>query len=91
LRAGEKEDYMRADEKLMYGKMLELVNGQDPALASNAAMNLVAALIVGISPSLAEADVAAEYAARQIAEMVKAHWRTKHEQGQAANLYSASF
>jgi hypothetical protein len=49
---------MRQDEKMMYGKMLEIVDGQDVGLSSNAAMNLVAALIVGFRlrlnrPSLA--------------------------------------
>ena len=49
---------MANDEKLLFGKMIEIVNGQDAGLSSNAAMNLVAALIVGMSQSLAEAEAA---------------------------------
>jgi hypothetical protein len=61
----------------MYQKMVEFMNGQDVGLASNAAMDLVAALIVGISPSLEQAELGAEYAGKQIAEMVKLHWRAQ--------------
>ena len=68
---------MHNDEKLMFGKMIEIVNGQDAGLSSNAAMNLVAALIVGMSQSLAEAEAAAEYAGQQISLMVKAHWNVR--------------
>jgi hypothetical protein len=71
---------MRGDEKLMYGRMLELVQGQDAGLASNAAMNLVAALIVSVSPSLEQAELGAAYAGQQIAEMVPLHWEIHTEQ-----------
>jgi hypothetical protein len=65
---------MREDERLLYEKMVELVQGQDVGLASNAAMNLVAALIVAGSPSLEQAELGAKYVGKQIAEIVKLHW-----------------
>ena len=51
------------------------VEGEDITVSSNAAMHLVAALIVGTSPSLVEAEAAAiTAAAGKITEMVKLHW-----------------
>ena len=65
---------MRKEEQLLYSKLIEAVEGEDITVSSNAAMRLVATLIVGTSPSLAEAEAGAITAAQQIAELVKLHW-----------------
>jgi hypothetical protein len=65
---------VREDERLLYSKLIEVVQGEDTAVSSKAAMHLVATLIVGSSPSLAEAESGAITAGKQIAEMVKLHW-----------------
>jgi hypothetical protein len=65
---------MREDERLLYAKLIEAVKGEDVTVSSNAAMHLVAALIVGKSPSLVEAEAGAIDAGQQIAEMVRLHW-----------------
>ena len=38
---------MQDDGKLLYDRMVDVVQGQDAEMATNAAMNLIAALIVG--------------------------------------------
>jgi hypothetical protein len=68
---------MRDDEKLMFEKMTQLVEGNDVGLSCNAALNLIAALTVNISPSLVEAEAGAKYAGDQLAEMVKLHWKAR--------------
>jgi hypothetical protein len=50
---------VREDERLLYSKLIEAVQGEDITVSRNAAMHLVAALIVGTSPSLAEAEAGA--------------------------------
>jgi hypothetical protein len=65
---------VREDERSIYSKLIEAVQGEDITVSSNAAMRLVATLIVGTSPSLVEAEAAAITAAQQITEMVKLHW-----------------
>jgi hypothetical protein len=65
---------MPEDEQLVYGKLIAAVQGEDIAASRNAAMKLVATLIVDNSPSLADAEASAFDAARLITEMVKLHW-----------------
>ena len=62
---------MRKEEQLLYSKLIEAVEGEDIAVSSNAAMRLVATLIVGTSSSLADAEAGAMTAAQQITEMVR--------------------
>jgi len=57
---------VRKDEQLLYSKLIEAVEGEDITVSSNAAMHLVAALIVGTSPSLVEAEAAAITAGKKI-------------------------
>jgi hypothetical protein len=45
--------FMREDERLVYGKLIAAVQGEDMDVSLNAAMKLVAKLIVSTSPSLA--------------------------------------
>jgi hypothetical protein len=59
---------MREDERLLYVKLIEAVQGEDIAVSRNAAIHLVAALVVGTSPSLVEAEADAISAGQQIAE-----------------------
>jgi hypothetical protein len=65
---------VREDERLLYSKLIEAVQGEDITVSSNAAMRLVATSIVGTSSSLADAEAGAMTAAQQIAEMVRLHW-----------------
>jgi hypothetical protein len=65
---------VREDERLIYSKLIEAVQGEDITVSSNAARRPVATLIVGTSPSLVEAEAATITAAQQITEMVKLHW-----------------
>jgi hypothetical protein len=65
---------MHEDEQLVYGKLVAAVQGEDIAVSRNAAMKLVATLIVGTSPSLVDAEAGAFDAGQQITEMVKLHW-----------------
>ena len=65
---------MREEEKLVYGKLMAAVQGEDIVVSRNAAIKLVATLIVGTSPSLADAEAGAFDAGQQISEMVKLHW-----------------
>src|SRR6266536_2107803 len=65
---------MRKDERQLFDAMLELVQGKDAGAASNAAMNLLAALIVMVSPTWEQAESGADYAASEIKEFTREHW-----------------
>jgi hypothetical protein len=59
--------------------MVSLVQGRDISLASNAAMNLLANLIVTVSPSLEQAVLGVQYAAQNLEAIVRAMWQDQGE------------
>ena len=65
---------MRKDEHRIFEAMMAAVQGQDVGAASNATTNVLANLIVAISPSLEQAELGADYAAQQIKTMVRLQW-----------------
>jgi hypothetical protein len=70
---------MREDERELFKQMVGLVQGRDIGLASNATMNLLANLIVTVSPSLEQAELAVQYAAQNLEAIVRAMWRDQGE------------
>lgn len=65
---------MEEDEQRIFEGLMAAVQGQDVGAASNAALNVVANLIVAVSPSLEQAQLGADYAADQIKSMVPLVW-----------------
>jgi hypothetical protein len=65
---------MRKDERQLFDAMLELVQGKDAGAASNATMNLLAALIVTVSSTWEQAESGADYAASEIKAFTREHW-----------------
>ncbi len=80
---------MRKDERDIFDAMIAAVQGRDVGAASNAAMNVVANLIVSVSPTAEQASLGAEYAAGQIKEMVPLIWKETHGASPAKTTDSA--
>jgi hypothetical protein len=70
---------MREDERELFEQMVSLVQGRDISLASNAAMNLLANLIVTVSPSLEQAVLGVQYASQNLEVIVRAMWQDQGE------------
>ncbi len=66
---------MRKDEQRIFETMIAAVQGEDAGAASRATMNVVANLIVSVSPSPEQAEMGAEYAAGEIKTMVRGIWK----------------
>jgi hypothetical protein len=70
---------MREDERELFEQMVALVQGHDIALASNATMNVLANLIVLVSPTLEQAELGVQYTAQNLEAIVRAMWREQRE------------
>ena len=70
---------MKEDERELFEQMVSLVQGRDIDLASNATMNLLANLIVTVSPSLEQAVLGVQYAAQNLEAIVRAMWQDQGE------------
>ena len=70
---------MKEDERELFDQMVSLVQGRDINLASNATMNLLANLIVTVSPSLEQAVLGVQLAAQNLEVIVRATWEDQGE------------
>ena len=70
---------MKEDERELFDQMVSLVQGRDINLASNATMNLLANLIVTVSPSREQAVLGVQLAAQNLEVIVRAMWQDQGE------------
>ena len=70
---------LKEDEQELFEQMVRLVQGQDISQTSNATMNLLANLIVTVSPSLEQAVLGVQLATQNLEVIVRAMWQDQGE------------
>ncbi len=80
---------MRKDERDIFEAMMAAVQGREVGPAANAAMNVLANLIVTVSPTAEQARQGADVAAGRLKKMVPLIWKETHGASPAKTTDSA--